>query len=374
MAGLLDIDMNTPEGQGFNSALMQAAAMLLTPRGRGGGIGSAFAAMPQAIERAQQQAQRTRLLGMQEQQLGLQTAEAQRKAQAQALQQQNLMRLIAGLPPEQQAAAMVAPEKFAESMVPQKPELVTIFDDQGREQKAWSRGPSVDMTPVGGAKQPQMPWEYELGPDGQPRMRPGVLAAKTAVGKAGASTISNYVMPATPGQEAADKKFAGDFIEFATGGYADVQKQLDQLREASAALASGRTISGPLIGNLPDSVLAATNPQAVATKEAIQEVAQRNLRVILGAQFTEKEGERLIARVFNPRLGEAENKKRVDRLIRQIETAAQAKLDAAQYFQQHGSLTGWKGRLPRLSDFEPDFVKKEPEAPSVDDLLKKYGQ
>lgn len=358
--GLLDIDMNTPEGQGFNSALMQAAAMLLTPRHRGGGIGSAFAAMPQAIQRAQEQAMRQRTLGMQEQQLGLQTQEMQRKAIAQALQQKNLQRWVESLPPEQRLAAMVAPEKFAESFVPQQPKLETIFDDQGREVKAWMR-PGADPSIVGAPKQPQMPWEYEIGADGQPRMRPGVLAAKTAVGKAGASTISNYVMPATPGQEAADKKFAGDFIDFATGGYADVQKQLDQLREASATLGSGKAISGPIMGNLPDSVLAATNPQAVATKEAIQEVAQRNLRLILGAQFTEKEGERLIARVFNPRLSEAENKKRVDRLIRQIAGAAQAKLDAAQYFQQHGSLTGWQGRLPRLSDFEPDFVKKDDE-------------
>lgn len=358
MAGLLDIDMNTPEGQGFNNALMQAAAMLLTPRHRGGGMGAAFAAFPQAIEQSKALAQRNRMLGLQEQQIGLQTAEAKRKAQAQAAQHQNLMRLIAGLPPEQQAAAMVAPEKFAEAQLPQAPKLETIFGPDGQPQKAWVRGPGADPVPVGGSQRPAMPWEYELGPDGQPRMRPGVLAAKTAVGKAGAPSINN-IMPATPGQEAADKKFAGDFIEFATGGYADVQKQLDQLREASATLGSGKAISGPIMGNLPDSVLAATNPQAVATKEAIQEVAQRNLRLILGAQFTEKEGERLIARVFNPRLSETENKKRVDRLIRQIAGAAQAKLDAAQYFQQHGSLTGWQGRLPRLSDFDPDFGKKD---------------
>ncbi|MCL4824109.1 MAG: hypothetical protein KJZ57_07820, partial [Anaerolineales bacterium] len=121
----------------------------------------------------------------------------------------------------------------------------------------------------------------------------------------------------------------------------------------------GENISGSIIGNLPDAMLAATHPKAVATKEAIQEVAQRNLRLVLGAQFTEKEGERLIARVFNPRLSEAENAKRVDRLIKQIGDAAKSKLDAAQYFQQYGSLTGWQGRLPRLSDFDPDFGKKD---------------
>ncbi|MCD6674837.1 MAG: hypothetical protein LT106_18545 [Burkholderiaceae bacterium] len=188
MAGLLDIDMNTPEGQGFNSALMRAAAMLLTPRAQGGGMGAAFAAMPQEIQRAQEQAMRQRTLGMQEQQLGLQTQEMQRKAQAQALQQQNLQRWVESLPPEQRLAAMVAPEKFAESLVPQQSKLETIFDDQGREVKAWMR-PGAEPVPVGGAKQPQMPWEYETGPDGQPRMRPGVLAAKTQVGRASAPSM-----------------------------------------------------------------------------------------------------------------------------------------------------------------------------------------
>jgi len=151
MAGLLDIDMNTPEGQGFNNALMQAAAMLLTPRHRGGGVGSAFAAFPQAIEQSKQAAMRNRLLGLQESQLGLQTAEAKRKAEADALARTNLARFIAGLPPEQQAAATLAPEKAAESRLPGKPQLVKYYDAQGREVNGWAL-PGQEPTPIGGAK------------------------------------------------------------------------------------------------------------------------------------------------------------------------------------------------------------------------------
>src|SRR5690606_8783450 len=120
-----------------------------------------------------------------------------------------------------------------------------------------------------------------------------------------------------------------------------------------------------------------------STKEKVEEVVQRNLRVILGAQFTEKEGERLISRAYNPRLSEAENKARVDRLIQQISEAAKAKLDAAQYFQQHGSLVGWKGRLPRMSDFDPEppkggtaegKVQNIPPSPAlIDELVNKYS-
>lgn len=388
MAGLLDIDMGTPEGQGFNSALMQAAAMLLTPRHRGGGVGSAFAAMPQAIDRAKQQAMRERMFGLQEQQLGMQGQrlgfemdEAQRKA----AQERDLKARQADFWRRWGGQSSVSPQMVAEGQqIGIQPDVLKSLAESpnwGRTQLAFQNGVGVDPytgEPKAAVPNVNQPFSPQIGPDGRVTAQANTpfQSFKLADSSASAPSVQNFIMPATPGQEAADKKFAGDFIDFATGGYADVVKQLDQLREASNTLGSGASISGPFMGNLPDAVLAATNPQAVSTKEMIQEVAQRNLRVILGAQFTEKEGERLIARVFNPRLGEAENKKRVDRLIRQIGDAAKAKLDASQYFQQHGSLTGWQGRLPRLSDFDPDFRKKgaDDRPPADDDPLGLRGR
>jgi hypothetical protein len=103
-----------------------------------------------------------------------------------------------------------------------------------------------------------------------------------------------------------------------------------------------------------DNVRSLTNPQAVKTKNAVEEVVQRNLRLVLGAQFTEKEGERLIARAYNDRLDTQENAKRVNRLITQIKNAAETKADAIRYFEQNGTLTGWNGKLPSMSDFTFD--------------------
>lgn len=344
MAGLLDIDMNTPEGQGFNNALLGMAQALLTPRARGGGMGAAFAAFPAAMDRAKQQAMREQLMALQGRQVGLQTdklgfdmEQARAQQEAARARQAQFAQLVGQLPPDQQGIAQALGPDYFKGLAPQAPKPM--------EPSALGR----------------LIAERDKFPEGHPlrAIYDQRIAKEISHQPAATQTVSNFVMPATPGQKKADEKFGVDFVDFATGGYADVVKQLDQLREASESLKSGSAISGPVIGNLPDAVLAATNPKAVATKEAIQEVAQRNLRLVLGAQFTEKEGERLIARVFNPRLSEAENAKRVDRLIKQIADAAQAKLDAAQYFQQHGSLTGWQGRLPRLSDFDPDFGKKD---------------
>jgi len=158
----------------------------------------------------------------------------------------------------------------------------------------------------------------------------------------------------TKGQEAADREFGKEYAQYkAAGGFADVDKQLQQLQKVSKELGMpGNDYTGPAAGLIPGKARAFTNPRAVAAQNMVEEVAQRNLRLVLGAQFTQVEGERLIARAYNPQLSPAENKRRVDALITQIRTAAQAKEDAAAYFEANGTLSGWKGKIPTMGDFE----------------------
>jgi len=157
------------------------------------------------------------------------------------------------------------------------------------------------------------------------------------------------------GGKALDEAFAKDYANFAQGGAADSAKQLAQLQDVTKALKTpGANITGPLQGNLPIAVRNVTNPQSVAMQERVEEVVQRSLRAILGAQFTENEGQRLIARAYNPRLSESENAIRVGRLYTQLNQAFQQKKDAARYFERHGTLDGWRGKLPSISDFDPD--------------------
>jgi hypothetical protein len=162
----------------------------------------------------------------------------------------------------------------------------------------------------------------------------------------------------TPGQQAADKKFGADYADFtAAGGYADVDKQLKQLDKVADDLeriSGGKgkpheRLTGPLTGTAPDWINAAINPAAIAARERVEEVAQRNLRIVLGAQFTQAEGDKLIARTYNPRLSEGENAKRVRALADQIRTAAKQKQSASEYFERNGTLTGFKGQLPSFT-------------------------
>lgn len=174
-------------------------------------------------------------------------------------------------------------------------------------------------------------------------------ARGTGIGQGQADNVNN---PPTPGQLALDNAFAKEYATFqAGGGYADAVKQIAQLKGVLGTL-DRENITGPIIGATPDFILNKTNPEAVASREAVEEVVQRNLRLILGAQFTEAEGTRLISRAFNPNLSEAENKKRLSGLITQMEKALEAKQSATQYFEQNGTLRGWQGKQYTISDFE----------------------
>lgn len=196
----------------------------------------------------------------------------------------------------------------------------------------------------------------------------GMQAAKTAAGQGGVNV--------TPGQEAVDRKFADEYVAWqAAGGFADVEKQLEQLRSVRERLLSSDSLTGPIVGNVPfRSVLA---PASRDAQDTVEDVVQRSLRTVLGAQFTEKEGERLIARAYNPRLDEKTNAERIDRLIRQLEEAAKAKDSAARYFAEHGTLAGWQGRLFTLEDFERAIDGDTGEGgvtgdPEIDALIEQY--
>jgi len=166
-------------------------------------------------------------------------------------------------------------------------------------------------------------------------IKPSASAGKSVAGK----TL-------TPAQIEVDKKFGKDYAEYvAGGGYADVRKSLGQLKDVSKRLNKTDSASGPIIGSIPKFIRDRTNPESSDIQESIEEVVQRNLRLVLGAQFTEKEGQRLIERAYNPALDEKINAKRLDRLMKQIQTAAEAKQRAIDYYEENGTLQGFKGQV-----------------------------
>lgn len=155
----------------------------------------------------------------------------------------------------------------------------------------------------------------------------------------------------TKAQEAVDTQYGKDYVEFISGGAADANKALTELSGVIQQIENGDNLTGPGLGLLPNSIKTRTHPSAMAAQETVESTVQRSLRVILGAQFTEKEGERLIARAYNPSLDEKVNLKRVKLLFQQLQAGFQNKAAAARYFEEKGTLRGFTGKQPSWDDF-----------------------
>ena len=175
------------------------------------------------------------------------------------------------------------------------------------------------------------------------------IAAQASRGREGGKVD----VQGTPAQKTIDEAFGKEYVAWTQGGASDVTRNLAQLRSVQQDLLSpgDRNFTGPGVGLTPGKVRSVTNPAAQNALEKVEEVVQRNLRIILGAQFTEKEGERLIARAYNPMLEEDINAQRLALLIEMMDQAVQIKNSAAQYYEKSGSLRGWQGQIPTVQDF-----------------------
>lgn len=151
-----------------------------------------------------------------------------------------------------------------------------------------------------------------------------------------------------------NKKRIDGLIDWETGGGADQISNLVKLKDALYELEKPNSmLTGPIVGSVPDLINAFLNPGATDVRENIESVVQRNLRVVLGAQFTEEEGKRLIARAFNPKLSPERNARRLRLLIEAMEQAAMANNSALEWIknpENKGSFQGFTGAEPNMND------------------------
>jgi hypothetical protein len=160
----------------------------------------------------------------------------------------------------------------------------------------------------------------------------------------------------TIGQKELDKAVGKEYLGWVTNGVSDFNKNLAQLEWAKGMLAArlqnkGGNLTGSFVGRLPEGMKTSFFPDAVATRDAVQEVIQRNLKLILGGSFSEAEAAALIARAYNENLGEEENLRRLNNLTLAMKEGLASKNSLMDYFAQHGTVAGWHGKKPSVSDF-----------------------
>lgn len=155
------------------------------------------------------------------------------------------------------------------------------------------------------------------------------------------------ILGLTPGQKAIDTSFGKDATEYNTGGgKASTEKNLGRLSGAIKTLKAKPGLTGGLTTKLPwagdDKQQDWINPEMAGVRDDIRAAVQGSLRQLLGPQFTEKEGEAIFNRAFNPRLSTEENVRRAEVELAGLRSMAQDKDAAMAYFQQKGTLSGFK--------------------------------
>jgi len=145
------------------------------------------------------------------------------------------------------------------------------------------------------------------------------------------------------------------------------------LEEKIKILEEGKlNVSGPAIGILGDAAMGALAPDAASFISDIRDIVFQSLREKLGAQFTEREGNRLVNAAFNQYLDESRNVARLQRLYDTIDQAARAKEAAFQYFKENNTISGYDIVVPDFQSIMNSLVQESDFEGMTDEKLKEY--
>jgi hypothetical protein len=162
----------------------------------------------------------------------------------------------------------------------------------------------------------------------------------------------------TPGQKKLDEEFAKDYNDWTSGARSEAVKNLNLLRKAADMLRKSDRISGRFVGVTPDVI----KPEiAKIIMQDVRSAAQASLKAILGTQFTDREGERIMTTSFDPQLSEEANLDKVMRTIKELEERMVNKNAKAEMFANEGSLRNYR-MIYNHPDPEPDEKKTSPTA------------
>lgn len=142
----------------------------------------------------------------------------------------------------------------------------------------------------------------------------------------------------TEGTVALDKDFAKDYNDWTSGGANTAQTEINKLKSVADSLKNREVTTGGMTGLLGDRL---TSNNVLKARADVQSTVMNSLKAILGAQFTEKEGDRIIKNTWNEADSTENNLARINRLVGDLEAQARAKGAKGEYFQKYGTLSGF---------------------------------
>ena len=264
--------------------------------------------------------------------------------------------------------ASVQEYKFRQDLPPAEQE---VFDFILRAPTTYDTGATLGIRGPGGLPVGQAEIPREIAPGQTPEEQ---AEAATAVAQA-ESGLDQVLSPA---QRRIDEQFAESYAayEFGTDGGTPGRRTeernieimgrvLDDLagtltpqqqgevfgfdpaaQPDRVIAANDMNLTGSALGRVPvDGILGVRdvfNPQSVDVQQRIEQVVQQGLRETLGGQFAQQEGDRLIARAFNPKQEESVNIKRLIPLFELFRRAKAERDRQRAYFAENQTIAGYE--------------------------------
>ena len=151
------------------------------------------------------------------------------------------------------------------------------------------------------------------------------------------------------GWKTVNEKFGTEVNDWViSGGFSGAKANLIKIDDAIEQLEKSKDdffgLTGKNVGVIPKGLRAMFNPDSADLEDNIRSIVYESLRQTLGAQFAEKEGEKLIQASFNSMLSEEKNIVRLKRMRAKILEMAKAKQKSYEYFiANNGNMSGYSG-------------------------------
>lgn len=176
----------------------------------------------------------------------------------------------------------------------------------------------------------------------------------------------------TPGEQKQDQAFADTLVKWKGGEKQQAEANIRNLENKIALLARGANVSGPEYSFIPEGLMPVVAPGATGFKDEISDIVFQSLRATLGAQFTEKEGQRLISATFNQNLPEEFNIPRLQRLLAKTKSIYNDKQSQIDYYNETGTLKGYASEPSTFDDILDAVFFSELQQSTDKEIIQKY--
>lgn len=182
------------------------------------------------------------------------------------------------------------------------------------------------------------------------------------------ATSENKSVKPTIGQDGVDRAFAKEYNDWSSGGQSLAKNELNKLQGLADRLKSGEVTTGGLTGIFPDRM---TSNAVLSARADVTSTVMKSLRALLGAAFTEKEGERVIKATWNEADSTKNNIERIERLMSDLDGQAIAKDKKAKFYEENGTIQGFKiGGSPTQKSIPNSQDQRIVESPSFPQTLR----